>query len=255
MLPTSIPLRRMTRLPHVGTRIAFLGVGDVGGHVGGEVAPDVDVAVVEPLAVRAGDEVRRARDEVVDDDDRVAGADRRAVAGLHPGRPDLLDRRRPDAADRAGRVAQLGLVDLVVAAHDRRHEAAVARHEERRLRGPAGVDAEERGERRRSWSCRAWPTSSRGSGSSPVAVGLRDDRDLAVGGVAARLAQDQDVLAGRVEHHELVGAGAAHHPDVGRRPRRPRARAARRSGRRRRTGPGSWRRARRRRGRSCRRPS
>ena len=112
-----------------------------------EVAPDVDVAVVEALAVRAGDEVRRARDEVVDDDDRVVRPDRRAVAGLHPGRLDLLDRRGPDAAGRLDRVAQLRLVDLVVAADDRGDEPAVAGHEERGLGRPLRADPEERGER------------------------------------------------------------------------------------------------------------
>jgi hypothetical protein len=44
---------------------------------------------------------------------------------------------------------------------------------------------------------------------------LGHGRDLAVGGVAARVAQDQDVLAGRVEEHEFVGLGPAHDPDVG----------------------------------------
>ena len=45
-------------------------------------------------------------------------------------------------------------------------------------------------------------------------VGLGHDRDLAVRGVVARLAQHEDVLAGRVEDHELVGLAAAHDPDV-----------------------------------------
>ena len=57
--------------------------------------------------------------------------------------------------------------------------------------------------------------SSSGAASSGGRIGLGDDRDLAIGGVAARLAQDEDVLAGGVEDHELVGQAAAHHPDVG----------------------------------------
>ena len=95
------------------------------------------------------------RDELVDDDDRVLRPDRRAVARLHPGRPDLLDGRRPDAADRLGGVAQLGLVDLVVATDDRRHEPAVAGHEEGGLGRALSPDAEEcreRGDGRRSRS-------------------------------------------------------------------------------------------------------
>ena len=59
-------------------------------------------------------------------------------------------------------------------------------------------------------------TSSRGSGCLVGRLGLGHDRDLPVGRVAARLAQHQDVLAGRVEDHELVGLAAAHDPDVGR---------------------------------------
>ena len=73
--------------------------------------------------------------------------DRRAVAGLHPGRLDLLDRGGPDPADGLDGVAQLGLVDLVVAAHDGGHQAPVAGHEEGGLGGPLGPDPEERRER------------------------------------------------------------------------------------------------------------
>ena len=59
-------------------------------------------------------------------------------------------------------------------------------------------------------------TSSRGSGSSAAGSGRGRPRDLAVRRVAARVAQDEDVLAGRVEDHELVGLAAAHDPDVAR---------------------------------------
>ena len=214
MLPTSMPLRRMTGCPQVGTGIALLGVGDVGDHVGLVVAPDVDVAQVVALAVGARDQVRRAGDEVVDHDDRAVGADRRAVARLHPRGLDLLDRRRSDAAGRARRVHQLGLVDLVVAAHDGGQQPPVAGDEERGLGGPRRVDPEERRERR----------DGRRAGRGDLlegerllrrGLGPRDDRDLPVRGVAARLAQDEDVLAGRVQDHELVRQAAAHHADVG----------------------------------------
>ncbi len=63
-------------MPQVGHGIPFLGVGDVGDDVGREVATDVDVAIVEALAVGAGDEVRRAGHEVVDHDDRAMRPDR-----------------------------------------------------------------------------------------------------------------------------------------------------------------------------------
>ena len=57
-------------------------------------------------------------------------------------------------------------------------------------------------------------TSSTGSGSSASGADA-DPRDLLVGRVAARVAQDERVLAVLVEDHELVGARAAHDPDVG----------------------------------------
>jgi hypothetical protein len=69
--------------------------------------------------------------------------DRRAVARLHPGRPDLLDLRRADTPDGPCRVAELGLVELVIAADDSRHEATVAGHEEARLGRALRPDAEE----------------------------------------------------------------------------------------------------------------
>ena len=47
------PVAQDDRLAAGGARIAFLGVGEVRDDVGGEVAPGVDVAVVEALAVRA----------------------------------------------------------------------------------------------------------------------------------------------------------------------------------------------------------
>ena len=57
-------------------------------------------------------------------------------------------------------------------------------------------------------------TSSTGSASSAAGSWRRRRRDLAIGGVAARLADDQHVLARGVEDHELVGERAAHHPHV-----------------------------------------
>ena len=142
------------------------------------------------------------------------GADRRAVAGLHPGRPDLLDRGRPDPADGLDGVAELGLVDLEVAAHDRGHQPAVAGHEEGGLGRPLRADAEEgrqRRDRRRAGRGDLLERERRLAGRCRFG----HHRDLAVRGVVARLAQDEDVLAGRVEDHELVGLAAAHDPDVG----------------------------------------
>ena len=87
MLPTSIPLRRMTGRAAVGAGVALAGVGDVGDDVRRVVAGHVDVAQVEAGLVGAGDEVGRPCRQLVDDDDRVVRADRRPVAGLHARAP------------------------------------------------------------------------------------------------------------------------------------------------------------------------
>ena len=52
-------------------------------------------------------------------------------------------------------------------------------------------------------------------GVGDARFGPPDRRDLLVRRVAAVLAEDQRVLAGRVQEHELVRLAAAHHPDVG----------------------------------------
>ncbi len=52
------PVAQDDRLAADRAGVALLGVRDVGDEVGGVVAAGVDVAVVEALAVRSGDEVR-----------------------------------------------------------------------------------------------------------------------------------------------------------------------------------------------------
>ena len=52
------PLPQDQRLAAGGARVAGAGIDEVDDLVRGEVPAHVDVAVVEPLAVRAGDEVR-----------------------------------------------------------------------------------------------------------------------------------------------------------------------------------------------------
>jgi hypothetical protein len=47
-----------------------------------------------------------------------------------------------------------------------------------------------------------------------LGTGLADDRDLLVVGEIAVVAQDEGVLAEVVDDHELMGAAAAHDPDV-----------------------------------------
>ena len=166
MLPTSMPLRRMTGCAAGRAGVALLGVGDVGDDVGREVAPDVDVAVVEALAVgarRRGSASAATRSSTTTT--VSVRADRRAVAGLHPGRLDLLDLwpgRMPPTALTA--LTELRLVDLVVAADDGGDEPAVAGHEEGGLGRP--LRRRSRGTRRasRSSSCPGVATSSSGSG-------------------------------------------------------------------------------------------
>ena len=166
--------------------------------------------------VRACDEVWRPLNEVIHDYECVVGADRRAVARLHPRRLDLLDRGRAYPADGIRRVAELGLVDLEVAAHYGRHETAVAGHEEGGLGGPRSVDAEVGGQGGDRRSAGRLDLLEREGGFS-FAGGrgrLRHRGDLPVRRVMAGFAQDEDVLAGGVQDHELVGLAAAHDPDV-----------------------------------------
>ena len=58
-------------------------------------------------------------------------------------------------------------------------------------------------------------TSSIGSGASPAAGIAVEGRHLAVVGVAAVGADEDDVFAVRREGHELVRGAAPHHPGVG----------------------------------------
>ena len=202
------------RLPAGRTGVALLGVGDVGDHIGLVVAPDVDVAQVVALAIRAGDEVGGAGDEVVDHHDRPMGAHRRAVARLHPRGLDLLDRRRADPAGRL--VALTSLVSLT--SWSPRTMAVSSRPSPATKNAALAVRAASIPRNAASDAMVVVPgvaTSSSGSASSAAGSGCGTIGDLAVRGVAARLAQDEDVLAGGVEDHELVGQGPAHHADVG----------------------------------------
>ena len=192
--------------------VAFARVRDLGDDVRREVAADVHVAEMEALAVRARDEVVRPRDELVDDDDRPLRADRRGVARDHPRGGDLIGTCGPELAGRHC-VCELRLVDLVVAADDRGDEPLVLVDEEGRLRGLVRADAEECREigdrrcvRRRDLFDRQGVANRR--------LGLADRRHLPVRREAARLAEDEDVLAGGIEDHELVGKRAAHHAHV-----------------------------------------
>jgi hypothetical protein len=208
------PLPELHRRAARDAGVALAGLGDLGDDVRRVVARDVHVLHVPADAVRAGDEVRRAHHQLVDDDDGIRRPDWRAVAGLHPAGHDLLDRGRPEPARRLDRVDELRLVDVVVAADDRHDEPAVAGHEECRLRRLAGGDAQERRERVDRGRAGRLDVLHR-QGVLRLRIGLADLGDLLVLGVAALIAQDERVLAVVVEDHELMSAGAAHDPDIG----------------------------------------
>ena len=88
MLPTSMPVARgSTGMPHFGQGSPSRAFVMSATWSGVKSRPTLTLRRWKPVPVRAGDEVRRAGDELVDDDDRVARADRRAVAGLHARAP------------------------------------------------------------------------------------------------------------------------------------------------------------------------
>ena len=183
-------------------------------------------------------------------EDRQLGADRADEPGRAQLGCDLLGVGRPEVG--AERVAQLELVEPVVAADQGEHHALVDDHRHRLDQGPGG-DAQrarhllDRGQSRRRHLARLV------EGRRQLDRLRLGDRDLDVRRVAR--GQRDLVLAGRAGRHVVVGAGPAHHPDVGLDPIATRARSGRRSGRRPGRGAHSFGRAPRRRGRSCRSPS
>ena len=70
------PPPQFDRRAAADAEIAFASAGDLGDDVRGVVARDVDVLHVPADPVRPRDQVWRTHDQVVDDDDRVAGSDR-----------------------------------------------------------------------------------------------------------------------------------------------------------------------------------
>ena len=121
---------------------------------------------------------------------------------------------RPETADGLDRVAELRLLDVVVAPDDGHHEPAVAGHEEGGLGRPARRDVEDPAERLDRGRVGRLDVLHR---QERLGLGRRlaDARDLLVRGVVAGVAQDERVLAEWVDDHELVGRRPAHDPDVG----------------------------------------
>ena len=176
-----------------------------------EVAPGLDAAQVRVGLVGAGD-VGVAVQRVVEQDRR-----RRRRPGRCSRRGPIRSANSSSCAGRNGgaeRVAELDVVDAVVAADE--HEPQLVLADDHRI----GLDQRARGHAERARRPAATVVrpgvdllagaSSAGGSSTGCGVGARD---LDVGGVAGR--QRDVVLARRAGRHVLVRAGAAHHPDVG----------------------------------------
>ena len=174
-----------------------------------EVAPRLHAAEVHAVLVRAGDELALAQHLVGDHFAGEADGAERAAARTERG-ADLLVGGRPRVA--GDRVVQLHLAQAVVAAHEREDEGAVRLRHRHRLRRRRQVDPEEVGER----------LARRHSGRRHL---LRRDerlrerhrarhrlRDVAVGGVVAVLAADENVLARARRREEVDAELAAHDP-------------------------------------------
>src|SRR5450759_3144690 len=82
--------------------VALAGAREVRDEVRRVVARDIHVSQVEPMPVRPGDEVRRPGNQGIDHHERVASADRRRVAGHHPGSLDLLRPGGPEDVEPGG---------------------------------------------------------------------------------------------------------------------------------------------------------
>ena len=161
------------------------------------------------VAVGAGHVAARL-DRVVEQDRHVR-ADGPDVAGRADPLRELVLPRGPEL--RPERVLELHVVDAVVAADHDQHEPAVLHHHrvglQQRARGhlEAAGDLRDRDQAGRVLQLRL---GERRRQLHRLRVGARD---LDVRGVAGR--QRDVVLARRGRRHVLVGADAAHHPDVG----------------------------------------
>ena len=179
------PVAEDDRPPARRAGVALAGVGDVGDDVRREIAPDIDVPVVEALAVRAGDEVRRAGDELVDDDRGVAAP----IGEPYPGSiPAALI--SSTVAGRSPPVASTALTSFVSLTSWSPRTIAVTRRPSPVTKNAAlAVRLSGMSRKRASVAIVVVPgvaTSSIGSGRPRERIRLRHDRDLPVGRVAAR---------------------------------------------------------------------
>ena len=173
--------------------------------------------------VGSGDQVGRGRDQVVDhNQDLVAlDAERRAIAGLRADGEDFLGDGGAQAAGADG-VCELGFVQFHVAAHDAEDELLgklaaglfdLGNHEDG-LGGFRFGDAKEGGQAGDGFGVRRRHLFE-GQRRSHRRRGLAEGGDLAVGAVAAFVAEHERILADGRKGHVFVGHRAAHHADVG----------------------------------------
>ena len=174
-----------------------------------EVAAGLDPAQVRVGPVRAGDvgagDDRRVLDDLDLGSDRAEEPDR-ADLGL-----DLLASGGPEIG--AERVAELDLVEAMVAAdQDDHHAASVDQHRQGLDQGAGGQSEVGRDlvDRRQAGGLDLLRGGKRLGELDRLRIGRGD---LDVGRVAR--GERHLVLARRAGGHVLVGAGAAHHPDIG----------------------------------------
>ncbi len=207
MLPTSIAVS-IAIVAAAGRDVAGLDRAHV--HpVGLEVARGVDPAQVGVRFVGTGDVGVAGERRVLDD--RQAAADGPEVADRAELRLDLLTARLAEVGVHP--VAQLDLVEAVVAAHEDEDHPPALDDDRQGLDEGAGRQPEVLGDRLDLGQARSVDLLGRAKRRRQLDRLRLGRRHLDVGGVAGR--QRHLVLAGRAGRHVLVGAGAAHHPDVG----------------------------------------
>src|ERR1043166_1774192 len=189
------------------TCVAFANLSQIG-EASFEVAAGLDAAEVPVVLIRADDVLALAEGIVGDHLDR--GAHRADRASLRTERlPDLLGLGGPEVLAKRGE--QLHLVEPIVAAYQREHDATV-RHDRHRLRCCPRVDAEEL--RDVLYRPLSRGLDFFGPWQRFGEVGCRRDApgDLEVRGVVAVLARDERVLARAGGCEEVPASAPAHDP-------------------------------------------
>src|SRR5262249_40912499 len=173
------------------------------------VAPGLDAAQVEAVAIRAGNELALLQREVGDHLAIEAdGAER--PARRPEGSADLFVGRGPDwLPERAG---ELCCLETVVAADEREDDSPVLLRVWHRLRRRGEVDAKELGELLAGNDTGRLDLGRRVERLREVGGARRRARNLEVRGEIAVHAGDERVLADAGGREEVARLAAAHHP-------------------------------------------